>query len=187
MNRIRELREARGLTGKQLAEMVGTTQETISRLETGRRKLTHDWMRLIAKALGVTPADLITAPELQDVLEDVEPHTSALEPHVSRAIQARNLATWRITTDALENIGLEPGGVRLFDLSDAAIAAVRTGDVVLLELRDTRRDVPPKMVLRQFVAPNLIITNRRSTNIAVSMDHRHFTAHIVGVMVRDQD
>lgn len=187
MNRIRELREAKGLTGRQLAEMIGTTQETISRLETGRRKLTHDWMRVIAKALGVTPADLITAPELQDVLEDAAPHADTFERHVSRAIQARNLALWRVTTDALENIGLTPGNVRLFDLSEAAIANVRTGDVVLLELRDARRSSPPKMVLRQFVAPNLIVTNRRATNIAVSMDHHHFTAHIVGVMVRDQD
>lgn len=53
MNRIRELREKAGLSAERLADRVGTTQATISRLETGARRLTVSWMRRIADALQV--------------------------------------------------------------------------------------------------------------------------------------
>lgn len=53
MNRIKELRLARNLTQAQLAEMVGTTDATIQRLETGRRQLTERWAAQISTVLGV--------------------------------------------------------------------------------------------------------------------------------------
>ncbi|HMN15693.1 MAG TPA: helix-turn-helix domain-containing protein, partial [Bellilinea sp.] len=52
-NRIAELREKRGLTQDQLAQRVGTTNQTISRLERGIRRLNDVWIRGIADALGV--------------------------------------------------------------------------------------------------------------------------------------
>jgi len=58
-NRIRELRKARGLTLKRLAELVGTSNQQISHLEKGRRRLTLDWMERIAKALECHPSDLL--------------------------------------------------------------------------------------------------------------------------------
>ena len=58
-SRISELRKARGLTLKRLAELVGTSNQQISHLEKGRRRLTLDWMERIAKALECHPADLL--------------------------------------------------------------------------------------------------------------------------------
>ena len=58
-NRIREFRLARGWRADELAERVGTTQSTISRLEAGTRGLTVDWLRRVALALGVRAGDLI--------------------------------------------------------------------------------------------------------------------------------
>lgn len=58
-NRIREIREKQGLTQDQLAEMVGTTTQQISRLELGQRGLDVEWMERIAAALGKRPAALI--------------------------------------------------------------------------------------------------------------------------------
>lgn len=58
-NRISELRKARGLTLKRLAELVGTSNQQISHLEKGRRRLTLEWMERIAKALECHPSDLI--------------------------------------------------------------------------------------------------------------------------------
>lgn len=58
-NRIREFRKNRGLTLEQLAEKVGTTFAQIQKLEKGERRLTHEWMQRIAKALGCQPQDLI--------------------------------------------------------------------------------------------------------------------------------
>lgn len=58
-NRIRELREARGLTQEQIAEAADTTFQQISRLEKGKRRLTDDWMRRLAPVLGVAPGALL--------------------------------------------------------------------------------------------------------------------------------
>jgi transcriptional regulator with XRE-family HTH domain len=58
-NRIRELRLAAGLSVADLAERVGTTSATVSRLESGSRGLTLEWMRRLALAMGVRAADLI--------------------------------------------------------------------------------------------------------------------------------
>jgi transcriptional regulator with XRE-family HTH domain len=53
MNRIKELRVKKNLTQAQLAEMIGTTDATIQRLETGKRQLTERWASQISLVLGV--------------------------------------------------------------------------------------------------------------------------------------
>ncbi len=58
-NRIRDLRTQRDLSQEGLADLVGTTKAQISKLEKGQRRLTDDWMRRLAPALGVAPADLM--------------------------------------------------------------------------------------------------------------------------------
>jgi len=65
-NRIRELRVARNLTLEEIAERVGTSVQQISSLELGDRRLTDDWMRRIASALNVQPADLFTDSRVDD-------------------------------------------------------------------------------------------------------------------------
>ncbi len=53
---IIKLRKEAGLTQKQLAEMVGTSQPAIARLESGEYKnLTLTFIRKIGKVLGVIP------------------------------------------------------------------------------------------------------------------------------------
>ncbi|MBY0430980.1 MAG: helix-turn-helix domain-containing protein [Rhodospirillales bacterium] len=59
-NRIRELREQRGLSLEQLAARAGTTNQQVSRLEKGQRRLTDDWLRRLAEALQVHPVDLLS-------------------------------------------------------------------------------------------------------------------------------
>ena len=58
-NRIKELREVRGLTLQQVADAAGTSLQQIQRLENGLRRLTDEWMRRIAPVLGVHPAALL--------------------------------------------------------------------------------------------------------------------------------
>lgn len=58
-NRIRELREARGLTLDQLAQAVGTTNQQVSHLELGKRELTVAWLRRLADVLGCHPWALV--------------------------------------------------------------------------------------------------------------------------------
>jgi transcriptional regulator with XRE-family HTH domain len=73
-NHIRRLRKKAGLTLEQLADKTETTAQQISRLEKGDRKLTQDWMEVIAPALGVVPAALISdaPPNINQLSQEVE-------------------------------------------------------------------------------------------------------------------
>ena len=61
INRIRDIRKAKGLTLAELAEACNppTTAQTIGRLETGMRNLSIKWMDRIGIALGVDPESLV--------------------------------------------------------------------------------------------------------------------------------
>ena len=52
----------RGLTQAELAEKVGTTAATVSRLETDAMTVSTDWLERLATVLGVHPAELIERP-----------------------------------------------------------------------------------------------------------------------------
>ena len=58
-NRIRELRKSRGLTLQELAELVNSSNQQISQLETGRRRLNVDWLERLSKALECHPMELL--------------------------------------------------------------------------------------------------------------------------------
>ena len=60
INRIRALREARGLSLEALATLVGTTNQQISHLETGKRRLTVDWLSRLGEALCCHPWTLVS-------------------------------------------------------------------------------------------------------------------------------
>src|SRR5918998_5689593 len=57
--RLRELRSERGLTLAQVAERAHLDVSTVSRLESGRRRLALDHLPALAAALGVRTDDLI--------------------------------------------------------------------------------------------------------------------------------
>ncbi len=59
MSTLRALRQAAGLSQEKLAELAGTSQPQINKLETGQRKLTVDWAVKLAPPLGVEPAALL--------------------------------------------------------------------------------------------------------------------------------
>jgi transcriptional regulator with XRE-family HTH domain len=59
-NRIRELRISLNWSQDQLADAAHCSKAQISDLERGNRGLDVDWMRRIARALGVTPGELLS-------------------------------------------------------------------------------------------------------------------------------
>lgn len=61
INRIRDIRKAKGMTLAQLAQACSppTTAQTIGRLETGMRNLSIKWMDRIGAALEVDPQSLV--------------------------------------------------------------------------------------------------------------------------------
>lgn len=57
--RLRELRKQHGLTLQELARRVGTTPQTVQRLETASITVSVDWLERFARAFSIDPADLI--------------------------------------------------------------------------------------------------------------------------------
>lgn len=58
-NRIREIRVAAKRSQQWLGDCIGVSKVTISDLERGKMKLDTEYMRRIAKALDIQPADLL--------------------------------------------------------------------------------------------------------------------------------
>lgn len=60
---IAEWREEKELTQQQLADRLGTSDVTVSRWETGKRKADNDAQQAIAEALGIEWQDLFRHPK----------------------------------------------------------------------------------------------------------------------------
>jgi len=64
---MQRLRELRALSQRDLAARAGLSVTTVNRIETGQRKPMPRTVRKLARALGVTPEELITEqPRLLD-------------------------------------------------------------------------------------------------------------------------
>lgn len=77
-NRIAELRVMRGLSITQMAEKVNANLQTYHDVETGKTRLSLDWMRRIARALEVAPSELLLPSDLKFDLTDKELELLAL-------------------------------------------------------------------------------------------------------------
>jgi transcriptional regulator with XRE-family HTH domain len=64
--RLRELRAQRGLTLQEVAERAGIDVSTLSRLESGKRRLALDHLPRLARALSVSTDELLQAPATPD-------------------------------------------------------------------------------------------------------------------------
>lgn len=58
-NIIKLIRESKGIKSQELAKKIGCSSATMTMLENGKRRLSHEWMIKIATALNCRPEDLI--------------------------------------------------------------------------------------------------------------------------------
>jgi transcriptional regulator with XRE-family HTH domain len=65
--RIREFRKLHGMTLQTLAQKVGTTAQTIQRLETGNMTVSLDWLTRIAEVFKVPAAALLVSEQTASV------------------------------------------------------------------------------------------------------------------------
>lgn len=175
---IAELRQRAGLTQEELAERIGTHQPTVQRWEAGLRFPRGHFLQRLAEALGVRPADLIsavTAVEMANELIQVD------SPGINSALKSIGLSTWRVTADSLNRIGVAPGSVVLVREIDGTLDDVNPGSIVVLEAPDGAR------LIRQFLPPSLVTTNRAGTNIAIDLIDENPGLRVVAVVVSDQD
>lgn len=83
--RLRELRLQRGMTLEEVASLASIDVSTLSRLESGKRRLALDHLPRLAEALSVSSDELLRAPETDD-------------PRIRGAAHTRNLITfWPLT------------------------------------------------------------------------------------------
>lgn len=61
-NRIKDLREERGLSSRELAKKIGTSAPHMSRLENGQSPLSIEWILKLAGVLGVNTHEIINLP-----------------------------------------------------------------------------------------------------------------------------
>ncbi|MCW2780679.1 MAG: family transcriptional regulator [Marmoricola sp.] len=91
--RIRGLRRARGWSLDNLADRASLSASTLSRIETGHRRIGLDQLTALARALGTTLDELVESPDHDDVV--IRPHRN----------EQRGTTTW------LVNQGPGPRGV----------------------------------------------------------------------------
>ena len=60
---LRKIRQQSVLSQQQLSQDSGVARDTVSKLETGRRKAYPKTIQSLAASLGVEPRELIAAPE----------------------------------------------------------------------------------------------------------------------------
>lgn len=182
MNRIREIRKSKGVSAEELAARVGTSPTQVRRLETGSRKLTVEWMRSIAEALGVHPAELLDVAARAEICDDVAVEEPAEVGNILIALRSKSMRFYRVITDAVADAGLMPGAVVLADESIEAARGAKSGDLVLAEV--PRSGSSPVIILRVLVWPDLLVTNRAEANVAIKSSE--IDARIIGVVALDQ-
>lgn len=108
--RLRQLRSERGLTLQQVAAAANLDVSTLSRLESGKRRLAIDHLPGLAAALGVTVDDLLGPSLIPDPRVRGEPHTGdglTLWPLTLRG-PAAGLHTYRARVDASRDTPPDP-------------------------------------------------------------------------------
>ena len=108
--RLRELRAERGLTLQQVAARASLDVSTLSRLETGKRRLALDHVPALAAALGVTSDDLLGSGPPQDPRVRSEPiHRNNLTMWpLTHSASSSGLRAYRVEIDAERNAPPDP-------------------------------------------------------------------------------
>ncbi|HEL1563269.1 TPA: helix-turn-helix transcriptional regulator [Streptococcus suis] len=95
-NAIKDLRKSKKLTQKQLSELTGYKQNTISNHENGNRQLDENDIRVYAKALDVSPQTLFdkTNPRLSTIPSTTPKTVSDDVLRLDRDLHSNNHKSW---------------------------------------------------------------------------------------------
>ncbi|MCQ9166133.1 MULTISPECIES: helix-turn-helix transcriptional regulator [unclassified Arthrobacter] len=111
--RLRGLRLARGWSLENLAARCNLSPSTLSRLETGHRRIALDQLVPIARALDTTLDALVEPVGEEDVVIRPEAgHTPGLTTWIlsdERALHGKVVAKMRITAERTGGLGVHPG------------------------------------------------------------------------------
>ncbi|GGO21942.1 XRE family transcriptional regulator [Micromonospora parathelypteridis] len=129
--RIRGLRVARGWSLDELANRCLLSPSTLSRIETGHRRIALDHMAPIARALGTTLDQLVESDADDDVV--IRPHSNE-ERGITTWLLSRDsrqtVAKMRVTREAPQELRVHPGRDWLIVLSGTIV--LRLGERTIL-------------------------------------------------------
>jgi len=115
-DRLRQARQARGLSLRRLAEVVGVSPSLISQVETGRAKPSVNTLYALANELGVSldvllfmdtqPPSADGRPEpLDEPIETIVPHDPVQRAASRSSIRLGSGVVWeRLTTESIRNV-----------------------------------------------------------------------------------
>lgn len=111
--RIRGLRLSRGWSLENLATRCELSASTLSRIETGHRRIALDQLVPIARALGTTLDALLESPGHEDVvIRPLPGHSPGLTTWIlstEDGLHGKTVAKMRITPDRPSRLGVHPG------------------------------------------------------------------------------
>lgn len=175
-NRIRELREALGLTQQELADIMGVNKKDVSRYETGFSTLNVEWMQRFAQALRVHPQDLLNIVAMSasaDEVVELPPEDVGI---TYDALKSRGIIAYKVLGDAVAEAGIKPDQVIFVDTAQTDPANFSAGTVVVASIND-------HLVVRQYVPPRKLITNSTSVDVVARLDDPKVTIRIVGAVI----
>lgn len=143
-----------------LGELVGTTKSNVNKWEKGVNQIKITWLEKLSEVFNVPIQDIIDTPgnSLSSFEEDAEPYTpeQAEEPQLS---ETEFLYTAK--TGVLDQIGIVPGTTIILDMAPDALKNLLSEDIVIAQIYE---GMSARTVLRQFIAPSLLITNSLTDN-----------------------
>ena len=190
INRVKELRIARGLTLAALADLVDLSHTHISRIENGKRGLSIPIAEKLARVMNTTVAEIIGSDELQNTCaagkaafrEDATPYDGAsVGPLPIRPVRSKNVDPWHIKSNALDLAGIKAGMIVFVDISADAVDNITPLQCVVAQIYN-RNSPSAQTVVRQFIPPSLLITNSSEVN-EVPLDIDKGQAFVKGVII----
>lgn len=174
--RIRSLRVARGWTLDTLADRCYLSASTLSRIETGHRRIALDQLVPIAQALGTTLDQLVEPEGDDDVVIRPEPETSAGSTVwlLSRERDRRGvtIAKMRITPDSAVNETQVHPGYEWFAVLSGTIR-LRLGERTILVHEGQAAEF-------STMTPHAIEAHEGPVELLTIFDHDGERAHLPG-------
>jgi transcriptional regulator with XRE-family HTH domain len=162
--KIRDLRQARGWSMRELARRVNTTSSTINKLEKGAIKIDVNWIKKLSEAFEVPMSELFgdLIGDKISFSSDVALYDGDLESAFPDIRFESNHSVYMVLTHALDQIGILPKHFLLVDQSIEDTKNLDTGDIVIFKLFDREIASEFATLMRQFVTPSIFITNTSS-------------------------
>ncbi|MDO5752385.1 helix-turn-helix transcriptional regulator [Arthrobacter sp.] len=181
--RIRSLRVARGWSLDSLAQRCGLSPSTLSRIETGRRRIALDQVVPICRAFGATLDELVEADGDADVVIRPQPgHSPGQTTWVlsdGDGIHGKTVAKMRIAPDLSgggNRLGVHPGRDWFTVLS--GIARLELGDRTILVH-------PGEVAEFSTMVPHAICAHEGPVEILTILNHDGGRAHLHGTHAID--